>query len=776
MSIPRIALCSEMVSAGCRVTRAPVSAISLAQRSDFTQSRRLSADARLDVGGDSGQSSIATARVCRPPSDACRGSTVPADAGHGWAVHGAFGFRVAGRRELSNHMSLRSLRRRALSRQIAALLVLAPLVGMPWQAAAQDVDLGNLGDRGFRIDGIDSLDRSGFSVSGAGDVNGDGLADLIVGAVFADPGNDIDAGESYVVFGKASSSVVDLANLGMGGFRIDGIDESDRSGFSVSGAGDINGDGLADLIVGAPLADPGGDSYAGESYVVFGKTGPAAVDLANLGAGGFRIDGIDAGDQAGTSVSGAGDVNGDGLADLIVGAKVAGSGSVSGSGESYVVFGKAGPAAVDLANLGAGGFRIDGIDVNDLSGTSVSGAGDVNGDGLADLIVGAVFADPGGDSDAGETYVVFGKTGNGPVSLASLATGGFRIDGINAGDQSGISVSGAGDVNGDGLADLIVGANRADPAGRGDAGGSYVVFGKTGPAAVDLANLGAGGFRIDGIDAGDQAGIGVSGAGDVNGDGLADLIVGAYRADPGGDSDAGESYVVFGKAGSTAVDLGNLGAGGFRIDGIDMRDESAWSVSGAGDVNGDGLADLIIGASGADPGGDSYAGESYVVFSASVPLLSARVRARSANGNPPRTAFGVTGDGSNDSTPDARAWIDFADGSDLLADASTEFLTLTRSPVAFPNPGATVSWRLQTTRQGWTSAELRLRYVGNEVLVGNENQLQIVFSPSGSAPFTPLDSVVNPLDNTISANITQAGFFFIGQRPLVDAIFASGFE
>jgi hypothetical protein len=165
-----------------------------------------------------------------------------------------------------------------------------------------------------------------------------------------------------------------------------------------------------------------------------------------------------------------------------------------------------------------------------------------------------------------------------------------------------------------------------------------------------------------------------------------------------------------------------------------------------------------------------------VVFSTSVPLLSAAVRARSPDGNAPRTAFGVTGDGSNDSTPDARAWIDFADGNDLLTDASIDIMTLRRSPFAFPNPGANVSWHLQTTRQGWTSAELRLRYLTSEVLIGDENLLQVVFSPTGAAPFTPLVSTVNPLDNTITANINQAGFFFVGQRPVVDPVFANGFE
>jgi len=186
--------------------------------------------------------------------------------------------------------------------------------------------------------------------------------------------------------------IVDLSTLnGANGFRLDGIDLGDWSGFSVASAGDVNGDGFDDLIIGAPSADPGDDNVAGEAYVVFGAAGGwgAAFDLAALnGTNGFRLEGVDAEDQAGYSVAGAGDVNGDGYA-----------------GETYVVFGAAGGwgATFDLASLnGANGFRLDGIDAGDWSGYSVAGAGDVNGDGFDDVIVGAMRA------DAGETYVVFG--------------------------------------------------------------------------------------------------------------------------------------------------------------------------------------------------------------------------------------------------------------------------------------------------------------------------------------------------------------------------------
>src|SRR6056297_463369 len=375
-----------------------------------------------------------------------------------------------------------ALRRTATYRAIVCALGLGAGVAQ----ANDPIDLDVLGAGGFRMDGIDAGDRSGRSVSGAGDVNGDGLDDVIVGAPYANPAGDTRAGESYVVFGKADSNPVVLANLetDQRGFRIDGIDPYDSSGRSVSGAGDVDGDGLDDVIVGAYAADPDGNSRAGESYVVFGKADSAPIDLGALGSGGLRIDGIDANDESGRPVSGAGDVNGDGLADVIVGAEEADPDGNFSAGESYVVFGKADSVPVELASLGSGGFRIDGIDGGDRSGTSVAGAGDVNGDGLADVIVGAPGADPDGNVSAGESYLVYGKTNSAPVDLAALGSGGFRIDGIDGGDKSGTSVSGAGDVNGDGLDDLIVGADAADPRGNPEAGESYVVFGPspmTGP-------------------------------------------------------------------------------------------------------------------------------------------------------------------------------------------------------------------------------------------------------------------------------------------------------
>ena len=327
----------------------------------------------------------------------------------------------------------------------------------------------------------------------------------------------------------------------------------------MSSAGDINNDGYDDIIIGAYEADPNGD-YSGESYVVFGKasgTYSASLELSSLnGTNGFVINGIDAHDYSGRSVSSAGDINNDGYDDIIIGAYLADPNG-DDSGESYVVFGKASgtySASLELSSLnGTNGFVINGIDANDNSGDSVSSAGDINNDGYDDIIIGAYEADPNGDW-SGESYVVFGKasgTYSASLELSSLnGTNGFVINGIDAYDYSGYSVSSAGDINNDGYDDIIIGAYLADP--NGDySGESYVVFGKasgTYSASLELSSLnGTNGFVINGIDEYDYSGHSVSSAGDINNDGYDDIIIGAYSADPNGDY-SGESYVVFGQS------------------------------------------------------------------------------------------------------------------------------------------------------------------------------------------------------------------------------------
>ena len=500
----------------------------------------------------------------------------------------------------------------AFTQGTATLLVDAEVNTDP--PAGGVINLSSLnGNNGFRLDGVAENDFSGQSVSNAGDVNGDGFDDLIIGASSADPSGDR-SGSSYVVFGKAAGfdAAMDLSALnGSNGFRLDGAAEGDSSGFSVSNAGDVNGDGFDDVIIGAPSADPSGDR-SGSSYVVFGKASgfDASMDLSSLnGSNGFRLDGEAAFDYSGRSVSAAGDVNGDGFDDVIISRSTFYDGNSIPVTVGYVVLGKPSGFSpiLSLSDLdGSNGFHLD-VDSFYSNPSSLSSAGDVNGDGFDDLIVGINFATySGGHFDGIASYVVFGKASgfDAALNLSNLnGSDGFRLTGARSGLYDGsVQVSSAGDINGDGFDDLMVGVRSG--GGLYYSGTSYVVFGKADGFSAELNLLsldGSNGFRLDGLIEFGQLGNSVSGAGDVNGDGFDDLIVGAHGAN--------SSYVVFGKSSGfdATVNLSALdGSNGARLDGGSL-------VSSAGDVNGDGFDDLIVGSPGATPNGVS-SGSSYIIF------------------------------------------------------------------------------------------------------------------------------------------------------------------
>lgn len=480
--------------------------------------------------------------------------------------------------------------------------------GKYFRFTSAELNPSNLnGKNGFTLTGASTRE-----VSNAGDINGDGFDDLIIGSSRGS--------SNYVVFGKASNfnSSLDLTKLnGTNGFKINGIPvrSGGSSNTSVSSAGDINGDGIADIIIGAPYANPNDRYNAGSSYVVFGKTGDfnANFNLANLnGSNGFAINGISAGDRSGSSVSSAGDINGDGFDDLIIGAPDITTYDQYQNrripGAAYVVFGKASgfPANINLSSLnGNNGFAIHNAQYSYRLGSSVSGAGDINNDGYDDIIIG---------QGSSSSYVLFGSpTGFTSTFDTSSLNGrnGFEIVGLEAQDD--VKISNAGDINGDGFDDIIIGNpirsyNFYDPGTR--TGKSYVVFGSASGFApsIDVSTLnGTNGFTINGINAYDNSGISVSSAGDINGDGFEDLLVGASSINSNGMFHAGESYVIFGKAGGfgTNFNLSEIdGTNGLIVTGKNTGASLGSSVSSAGDLNGDGFDDLIVAAS----------NESYVIF------------------------------------------------------------------------------------------------------------------------------------------------------------------
>ena len=380
----------------------------------------------------------------------------------------------------------------------------------------------------FTFNGNSYLDFFGISVSGAGDVNGDGVPDFVVGSSRGN-NNGVGTGSATVFSGSDGSILYTFFG-----------DSRERSlGSSVSG-GDVNGDGFSDIIVGGPNASSGG--VLGTVRVLSGFDGTVLHDFV----------GDSASDQFGSSVSSLGDVNGDGFGDLIVGAAFANNnGRRSGSARVF--------SGADGSVL----YNFDGDSASDLLGSTLSGLGDVNGDGFSDFIVGVLNDDENGE-DSGSVRVYSGSDGS--VLYTFL--------GDSAGDRLGSSVGGAGDVNGDGVVDLIAG-------GSNSSGSARVFSGSDGSVLYDLDN-GFGGS--------------VRGAGDVNGDGFADLIVGVP-----GDGDAGAC------SGSARVFSGVDGSLLYNFRGDCAGDNFGRSVSGVGDVNGDGFDDFVVGATGGGANDGGYA-------------------------------------------------------------------------------------------------------------------------------------------------------------------------
>lgn len=385
--------------------------------------------------------------------------------------------------------------------------------------------------------GLAAGDQLGNSISGAGDVNADGYDDLIVGSWTSDA-NGGDAGRAYLFLGGANPA----PNPAL---VFNGQSANDNFGTSVAGGGDVNGDGYDDVVVGAWKNDAA-NSDAGRAYVYFG--GPTMDAVADVILTGEPVpSGL-----FGVSSSIAGDVNGDGFDDVIVGAP--------GAGRAYVYFG--GVAMNSVADLVLSGGTTT------TYGWSVSGAGDVNGDGFADVLVGD-HSNGAGGINAGRAFLFFG--GSIPNNVADWVLTG------TTGERLGIRVASAGHANGDVYDDIVVGADQY-PSGVGHA---YLFHGgpapDTTPDLVLTGDLAGGGF-----------GSFLSSAGDVDADGYDDLLVTSWLHDGPGKG-AGRAFLFLGgPQGDTAPD--------FTFIGDAEGDHLGTSVASVGDMDGDGGPDFAIGA------------------------------------------------------------------------------------------------------------------------------------------------------------------------------------
>ena len=447
-----------------------------------------------------------------------------------------------------------------------------------------------------------------------------------------------------------------ILNMDDSQIHFNGATAGDLAGSSISSIGDVNNDGFDDFVIGAPEAGVAANAQAGRAYLVFGRENVDSKDLMTLHSAGtnanefLRIVGFAADDRAGFAVSGLGDVNGDGFDDFAIGAIHADPGVARpDSGKTYVVYGgnhlnsliDAEINLIDISNGSLKGFTLLGAAANDHSGSAVSAAGDINGDGIADFLVSAPDAETpnpsaGTFTNAGETYVIFGKTGNGNGNADNIDLvivrndtgntdlGSFVIQGTGDNQNAGRHLSSLGDINHDGLTDFAIAAPDMGGAYPG-AGAVYVVLGGQNRNNLNLDSLsGSLGFKIFGmanIDGSWHTGSSLAGLGDINGDGIDDFAIGSrgsFSVDNSGTNPVttttGEVTVYFGMNGSWSdfginAIQGDSAPAGFRIRGIDAS-QTGFSLSSAGDFNGDGYQDILLGASTADGG----KGRAYVVF------------------------------------------------------------------------------------------------------------------------------------------------------------------
>ena len=612
--------------------------------------------------------------------------------------------------------------KKKLSLLILILFVMATGISNTQALGSGRVD----GSADAHFSGELSNDAAGTSLAGAGDVNGDGYGDFLIGAPLNDSGAT-DRGAAYLVLGGSGGWSLGKRLGQTPTIEYFGEAASDNAGISVVGAGDVNGDGFDDLLIGANLNNDGG-ADAGAAYLVLGSATPTSANLSTA----IQYTGEAAGNQAGISVAGGGDVNGDGFDDMLIGAHLNSDGGAS-AGAVYLVLGSATPASANLSTA----IQYTGQAAGDQAGRSVAIVGDTDRDGRADMLIGAPF----NTASAGAIYLVVGSAIPAGGSLGVGTPAVVRFAGSGA-ENAGMSVAGAGDVNGDGFADLLAGAPLN---GAGDAGAAYLVLTRPGMPAN---TLNVAGILYTGEAGADQAGTNVAGAGDVNGDGFADMLIGAPFNTT---VDSGAGYLVLGSAGPTS---GNLSTAIEYVGALNNDTTSA--VAGAGDVNGDGLADLLIGAVGNDTI-FSNGGGVYLIFGGPLSSHTPAFRQRqnlNLDNNPLPVSFDQAG-----------VRVDFTAGA--LIDGDISVTRHAFHPCATDIRLAMPLWTVESSKlTAGATVNLRFKYNEGQIVGMTEGSLQLWTRPVGRpcADWTPVGGTVDTVHNFV----TVSGLTSLGQFTIAD--------
>jgi FG-GAP repeat len=465
--------------------------------------------------------------------------------------------------------------------------------------APAHADPVSLGAADFKITGAPGQSL-GFRVGPAGDLDGDRHDDIVVGA-WQDGTNGVSAGAAYVVYGPVTSGRISVADADA---KLLGELKGDFAGEGWAGVGDLNADGYDDLVVGAPGSATGqpGDPAPGTAYLFYGgrKRMSGTLDLTDADA---TLVGESNVDFAGLSIASRTNVDGDHYDDLVIGAPRDDAGGAE-AGAVYVLRGgkKRLRGAVSLATADAKFVGAPG----DLAGFRINAAGDVDRDHRDDVLIGAT-AQPGfGGSGIGSAYLLYGDKRS-PHGTVSLPTGAAHFLGEDTDDRPGFGLGGGGDLNGDHFDDVVVAADLEDTAGV-SAGAAYVFYGRR-ARLTGTVSLGTADAKLTGEATNDRAGFAAAVVPDLDRDGFDEIAVGAFQPPAGN----GAAYVLYGDW-RRLSGTSSLATADVKLTGEAAADAAGFSVGGAGDINGDRVCDLMVGAMSHDLTGSDSAGAVYVRF------------------------------------------------------------------------------------------------------------------------------------------------------------------